>query len=97
MSGSPMALAVGRCDVCGARISRYAQPGTTLCAAHGGLRAADKRPRVRRRELRCAAECPRGHLLLAELGWSRDARLDQGGTWYCRACRREERRARGWS
>jgi hypothetical protein len=40
--------------------------------------------------------CPNGHHV-SELAWRPDKRLLNGGSWYCRACRREARRERGWS
>jgi hypothetical protein len=40
--------------------------------------------------------CPSGHDA-SELAWHSDNRNKNGGEWYCRACRREERRERGWS
>lgn len=40
--------------------------------------------------------CPNGHHV-SELAWRPDRRRKKGGYSYCRACRREERRERGWS
>jgi hypothetical protein len=40
--------------------------------------------------------CGNGHHV-SELAWRSDTRLTNGGYYYCRACRREERRERGWS
>ncbi len=42
------------------------------------------------------AGCSNGHHV-SELAWRLDKRLVNGGSWYCRACRREQRRERGWS